>query len=56
MKKITTIYDKVAWLNPVPSEHWDYSASIDITRTLIEDQMYGLTLKGLEDSMSYLSK
>ena len=56
MKKITTIYDKVAWLNPVPSEHWDYSASIDITRTLIEDRMYGLTLKGLEDSMSYLSK
>ena len=56
MKKITTIYDKVAWLNHVPSEHWDYSASIDITRTLIEDRMYGLTLKGLEDSMSYLSK
>ena len=56
MKKITTIYDKVARLNPVPSEHWDYSASIDITRTLIEDRMYGLTLKGLEDSMSYLSK
>ena len=56
MKKITTIYDKVTWLNPVPSEHWDYSASIDITRTLIEDRMYGLTLKGLEDSMSYLSK
>ena len=56
MKKITTIYDNVAWLNPVPSEHWDYSASIDITRTLIEDRMYGLTLKGLEDSMSYLSK
>ena len=56
MKKIMTTYDKLIWLNPVPEEHWDYSSSIEISRHLIEDHMFPLTLKGLEDGMSFLSK
>jgi uncharacterized protein with von Willebrand factor type A (vWA) domain len=49
-------YDKLIWLNPVPEEHWDYSSSIEISRHLIDDNMFPLTLKGLEDGMSFLSK
>ena len=56
MKKIMTTYDKLIWLNPVPEEHWDYSSSIEISRHLIDDNMFPLTLKGLEDGMSFLSK
>ena len=56
MKRLVDVYEKVVWLNPVPQEHWEYSASVEITRTLIEDNMFPLTLRGLEEGMAYLGK
>ena len=56
MKKFFSNYEKLIWLNPVPEDHWDYSSSIELSRALIDDQMYPLTLKGLEDGMSFLTK
>ena len=56
MKRMVAVYDKVIWLNPVPSEHWEYSASVELTRSLLEDNMFPLTIRGLEDSMAFLSK
>ena len=56
MKKFYSNFEKLIWLNPVPQDHWDYSASIELSRTLIDDQMYPLTIKGLEDGMSFLTK
>ena len=56
MRRLVSVYDKVAWLNPVPEEHWEYSSSVEMTRTLVEDNMFPLTLRGLEDSMAFLSK
>ena len=56
MKRMVGIYDKLVWLNPVPEEHWEYSASVELTRSLVEDNMFPLTIRGLEESMSYLSK
>ena len=56
MKRMVGIYDKLIWLNPVPEEHWEYSASVELTRSLVEDNMFPLTIRGLEESMAYLSK
>ena len=56
IRKFFNNYERLIWLNPVPEDHWDYSASIDLSRSLIEDQMFPLTLKGLEDGMSFLTK
>ena len=56
MKRISNVYDKLVWLNPVPEDHWEYSASVELTKSLVEDRMFPLTLSGLEDSMAYLSK
>ena len=56
MKKFYSNFEKLIWLNPVPQDHWDYSASIELSRTLVDDQMYPLTIKGLEDGMSFLTK
>ena len=56
MKRMVGIYDKLVWLNPVPQEHWEYSASVELTRSLVEDNMFPLTIRGLEDSMAFLSK
>jgi uncharacterized protein len=56
MQRIQQVYDKVIWLNPVPEEDWQYTQSVAITHQLMEGHMYPLTLRGLEEGMSYLSK
>ena len=55
-RRIRETFDKVVWLNPVPEDQWPYTQSTDIIRQLLENQMYGLTLEGLEQGMRYLSK
>ena len=56
IKRLSNHFENMAWLNPVPDDHWDYTSSICILRDLFEDRMYPLTLKGLEDGMADLSK
>ena len=56
IKRLADHFDNMAWLNPVPDDHWDYTSSICIIKDLFEDRMYPLTLKGLEDGMGELSK
>ena len=56
MKRLVDVYEKVIWLNPVPKEHWEYSSSVELTRSIIEDNMFPLTIRGLEDSMAFLNK
>lgn len=56
MQRLTDNFDHVAWINPVPREHWEHGYSIAVVRQLLEDRMYPLSVKGLEEAMSYLSK
>lgn len=56
LQRFSTIYDKLVWINPTPQETWEYSTSVGMTRDLVEGQMYPLTVRGLEDGMSFLSK
>ena len=56
MRRLKETYDKVIWINPVPPEEWHYTSSIDVTNKLVEGHMYPLTVKGLEEGMTYLSK
>lgn len=56
MERVTDAYEKVAWINPVPQAQWDYTQSIDLIRGLVAGHMYPLTVKGLEQSMAYLSR
>ncbi|MEM9742359.1 MAG: VWA domain-containing protein [Pseudomonadota bacterium] len=56
MQRFTHQYLKVAWLNPTPQETWEYSSSVSITQDLLEGQMYPLTVRGIEEAMSFLSK
>jgi uncharacterized protein len=48
LQRMLDVYQRAAWLNPVPEERWPYYESIGMTRKLMEDRMYPLTLKGLE--------
>ena len=56
MGRFSEIYDKVIWLNPTPQETWEYSSSVMMTQDLVGGNMYPLTIKGLEEGMSQLSK
>lgn len=56
MQQITEHYDHVAWINPIPKEHWEHGYSIAIVRQLLNDRMFTMTVKGLEEAMQLLSK
>ena len=56
IKRLSEHFDNMAWLNPVPDDHWDYTSSVCILRDLFDNRMYPLTLKGLEEGMAELSK
>lgn len=56
LQRLTNTFEKVIWLNPVKEAHWPYTQSIQMITQLMENHMYPLTIHGLEDAMSYLSK
>lgn len=56
LQRLTNTFDKVIWLNPVKEAHWPYTQSIEMVTQLMDKHMYPLTIHGLEDAMSYLSK
>jgi uncharacterized protein len=48
-------YPKFAWINPQPQSRWRQTASIDMTRDLLEGRMYPLTLAGLDQCIDALT-
>lgn len=56
MRRLRETYEKCIWINPVPEDEWEYTQSIAITRQIMDGKMYPLTLRGLEEGMSFLSK
>ncbi|MEQ9464973.1 MAG: VWA domain-containing protein [Haliea sp.] len=56
MRRLRQTYEKLIWINPVPKEEWEYTQSTAMTHKLVDGHMYPLTLRGLEEAMSYLSK
>jgi uncharacterized protein len=56
MQRFLAVYHNAIWLNPQPQTLWDYHESIRITRQLMGDRMFPLTLEGLDEGMKTLSK
>jgi uncharacterized protein len=56
LQRFSEFYSKLVWINPTPRETWEYSTSVGMTQQLVEGQMFPLTVRGLEESMNYLSK
>ena len=54
MRRLTDAYPKAIWLNPVPEKYWGGTTSIGMIRALMEDRMFPMTAKGLEDGMKAL--
>jgi uncharacterized protein with von Willebrand factor type A (vWA) domain len=56
MKRVTDTWDNVVWLNPVSEQYWHYTQSIDMTKQLVSDRMFPLTITGITDAIKLLSK
>ena len=54
IKRLLNTYPKAIWLNPEPRNRWDYTPSIKLTRELMDDRMYPLTIAGLDEGIKAL--
>ena len=54
IKRLLNTYPKAIWLNPEPRERWDFTPSVKLTRELLNDRMYPLTIAGLDDGIKAL--
>ena len=56
LQRLTSAFPKFAWINPEPQGVWQYRQSISIIQQVMQQRMYPLTVKGLEDAMRMLTK
>ena len=56
MQRLCGKFPHFVWLNPVESAHWHHTPSIRITREIIGDRMFPLTLRGLDEAMATLKR
>jgi len=56
IKRLTDAFDNVVWINPTPKNFWEHSYSIEVVRELVENRMFPLSVKGLEEAMTLLTK
>lgn len=54
IKRLLTAYPKAIWLNPEPEKRWDFTPSVKLTRELMSDRMFPLTLSGLDGGIKSL--
>ncbi|MCC2636755.1 MAG: hypothetical protein K0Q68_474 [Moraxellaceae bacterium] len=56
MQRLSHHFQKMIWLNPEHERAWSGTQSIVQVRQALENRMYPLTLKGIEEGMRYLSR
>ncbi|EGI76861.1 vWA domain-containing protein [Hylemonella gracilis] len=56
LQRLTNAFPKFAWINPEPQGAWQYRQSISLIQQLMNQRMYPLTLRGLEEAMRLLTK
>lgn len=55
MNRLTSHFNKVAWLNPQRESEWLYYHSISLMSQLVSDKMYPLTVDGIGSAIKELS-
>jgi uncharacterized protein len=54
IKRLLNTFPRAIWLNPEPEQRWDYTPSVKLTRELMDDRMFPLTIGGLEAGIKRL--
>jgi uncharacterized protein with von Willebrand factor type A (vWA) domain len=54
MGRLLTTYPNAIWLNPVPEEHWQYTASIAMLEKMLSNRMFPLSVEGISKGIEAL--
>ncbi len=55
MQRLKNVFNKVIWLNPVEETYWNYTQSIGMVKKLLEDEMFPLSISGLDNGIRALT-
>lgn len=56
LQRLFAHFRRAAWINPLPRPAWDYTVSVGLVRQLIEQRMYPMSLRGLDEAIRSLSR
>jgi len=54
IERLLKAFPKAIWLNPEPRARWDHTPSVKLTRELMDERMYPLTVAGLDQGIKRL--
>ena len=54
MRRLVGAFPRLVWLNPEPERYWEQIASIGLTRELVAERMFPLTIRGLDAAIAAL--
>jgi uncharacterized protein with von Willebrand factor type A (vWA) domain len=54
MQNVLEAFRKVIWINPISVDQWKDSYTTEMIRRIMDDQMYHLSVEGIEQAMKYL--
>ncbi|MDX2361240.1 MAG: VWA domain-containing protein [Crocinitomicaceae bacterium] len=56
LERLKKQFPNIAWLNPVPQDHWKYTQSIRLIDEFTENKMFPLTIEGIASAVDSLKK
>jgi uncharacterized protein len=56
MGRMAATYPRLVWLNPESPQRWEYTPSVRITRELVKDRMFPVTIQGLDSAIAALRR
>jgi uncharacterized protein with von Willebrand factor type A (vWA) domain len=56
LQRIAGHFPRLVWLNPEPEDRWKWTPSIGITRELVNQRMFPLTVEGIDRAMRELRR
>ena len=56
LQRLNSAFPKFVWINPEPQGVWQYRQSISVVQQIMNQRMFPLTIKGLEEAMRLLTK
>ncbi|MFL6618630.1 MAG: vWA domain-containing protein [Povalibacter sp.] len=56
LRRVLNTWPHHVWLNPEPQQRWEYTPSVQVTRELMKDRMFPLTLAGLDQAIKALHR
>ncbi len=54
MQRLAAHFPRLVWLNPEPEDRWEWAPSVRLTRELVGNRMFPLTLNGLDRAIAAL--